>query len=155
MTTETRSLRPIARRRFHRLALLAGAGVLAGAAGVTVGRAVAARPTDQVVDVEASYVSIPSLGALTRQAALVVAGRVVGEGTTHLVPQPTPRPQPFQPAPPSGAPQEKLEMPRYAPAHSSIGFVAVCVSTSPKRAELRRHGAPIGPDPRRNAAKGV
>src|SRR5262249_59174909 len=51
---------------------------------------------DRVVEVGASYMPYDNVAAMTRDAELVVLGRVIGEGKTHLVPQSLDRPRPFQ-----------------------------------------------------------
>jgi hypothetical protein len=51
---------------------------------------------DRVVEVGASYMPYDNVAAMTRDADLVVLGRVIGEGQTHLVPQSLDRPRPFQ-----------------------------------------------------------
>jgi len=96
----------------RRLALMAGAGVFALASVLVVGRLleIQQRAQNHVVEVGASYMAIPNLEALTKRSDLVVVGRVVGQGKTHLVAQPTPQPQPFQPAPAPQVSADKAEL---------------------------------------------
>ena len=51
---------------------------------------------DRVVEVGATYMPYNNVAEMTRDSDLVVLGRVVGEGKTHLVPQQAERPRPFQ-----------------------------------------------------------
>jgi hypothetical protein len=52
---------------------------------------------DRVVEVGASYKPYAAVASMTRDADLVVLGRVVGEGKTHYVAQPVEQPRAFQP----------------------------------------------------------
>ncbi len=70
------------RQHPRRLALIAGVAILAIAAALIVMRAleIQRRAADRVVEIGATYRLMPDLKALTRQADLVVVGRVVGNG---------------------------------------------------------------------------
>jgi hypothetical protein len=101
-----------ARQGIRRLALIAAAALLAIAATLIVMRALEIQRSaaNRVVEIGATYRLVPDLKALTRQADLVVVGRVVGNGTVSFVAQPAQQPQPFQPADMNGAPQEKADL---------------------------------------------
>jgi hypothetical protein len=71
---------------------------------------------DRVVEIGASYKPYQDVAALTRDADLVVLGRVVGEGKTHLVAQPSERPRAFQPPAVSAADPAKQNL---APVEST------------------------------------
>jgi hypothetical protein len=96
----------------RRLALIAGAAMLAIAATLTVMRIleIERSAANRVIEIGATYRLVPDLKALTSQADLIVVGRVVGNGTVSFIAQPAPQPQPFQPADMSGAPQEKTDL---------------------------------------------
>jgi hypothetical protein len=82
----------------RRIALIVGLMALALVAGVA-GRFyldLQDFAQDRVVEVGATYLPYDNVAAMTRDTDLVVLGRVIGEGKTHLVRQSLDRPRPFQ-----------------------------------------------------------
>jgi hypothetical protein len=79
------------RQRIIRITLFTVLGVLAAVGVIAFNQyqALVQDARNQVVEVGATYTLVPSLAALTKQSDLVIVGRVVGNGSTHLIAQPT------------------------------------------------------------------
>lgn len=79
------------RQRMWRITLFAVFSVLVLAGTVLFNQynEIVQNASNRVVEVGATYRLVPNLDTLTRQSDLVVVGRVVDKGSTHLIAQPT------------------------------------------------------------------
>jgi hypothetical protein len=92
--------------------LLVGAGALAVATSLAIGRIVQIeqRAENRVVEFSATYQAYASLDALAQRADLIVVGHRIDQGRTHLVAQPPQQSTAFQPNQSTNVPADKSKL---------------------------------------------
>jgi len=96
----------------RRVALLVGAGALAIATGLVIGRIlqIEQRAENRTVEFSASYQAYATLDALAQRADLIVVGHPIDQGRTHMVAQPVQQSTGFQPNQSTNVPADKSKL---------------------------------------------